>query len=177
MVLDRSDDSTNPRARIESYVTANPGVHFTRLREDLDLATGQTQHHLRRLVGDALARDEYYGRTHYYPTDYPEWDRAALALARRETCRDILHHLLDDGPARPAETANAAGIARSTLEHHLDHLTTHDIVRKERDQRNHVTLTLVHPADTAEILDLVDPTPAERFVDRFVRLLDDAFDA
>jgi len=168
---------TEQRARIESYVAAHPGVHFSALRDALDLATGQTQYHLHRLVrrGD-LHRDEFYGRTHYYPPDCPSWDRAALALARRETARDVLVYLLEHGPSPPGDVAAGVAVARSTLEHHLDHLVAHDVVRKDRDGRNRVTLELLHPVETRRVLRSVDPSLADRFVDRFVRLVDTAFE-
>ncbi|GAA0290764.1 winged helix-turn-helix transcriptional regulator [Halarchaeum salinum] len=168
---------TDQRARLTSYVTDHPGVHFSGLQEALDLATGQTQYHLHRLVRDGdLDRMEFYGRTHYYPIDCPSWDRAAFALARRETVRDVLLVLLESGPSVPATVADEIDIARSTLEHHLDHLTTHDIVRKERDSRNRVTLVLVQPEETVRVLETVAPSVSDRFIDRFLRLVDSVFE-
>ncbi|GGL68558.1 winged helix-turn-helix transcriptional regulator [Halocalculus aciditolerans] len=167
---------TEQRPRIESYVAEHPGVHFSALADALDLANGQAQYHLHRLVKtDEVERAEFYGRTHYYPPDCPSWDRAALALARRETARDVLLVLLD-GPASPSDVAARIDVARSTLEHHLDHLTTHDIVRKDRGDAGRVTLRLVHPDETRRVLETVDPSLAERFVDRFIRLVDNALD-
>jgi len=169
---------TDQRARITSHVADHPGVHFSALRESLGLATGQTQYHLHRLVraGD-LARVEFYGRTHYYPRDCPSWDRAALALARRETARDALFALLERGPTPPAVIADDIDVARSTLEHHVDHLVAHDVVRKERDSHNRVTLALVRPEETARVLETVAPSVGDRFVDRFLRLVDNVLDA
>lgn len=168
---------TDQRARIETYVDEHPGVHFSDVRGALDLATGQTQYHLHRLVrGGALDRADFYGRTHYYPPDCGDWDRAALALARRETVRDVLLVLLERGSARPAVVADAVGVARSTLEHHLDHLATHDVVRKRRDDRNRVTLELADPEGTVDVLRAVDPSLGDRFVDRFLRLVDTVLD-
>jgi DNA-binding transcriptional ArsR family regulator len=63
-------------------------------------------------------------------------------------------------------------IARSTLEWHLDRLVEQDLVDKERGARNHVTLVIVHPEETAQMLRLVEPSVADRLVDRFTRLVD-----
>lgn len=68
--------------------------------------------------------------------------------------------------------ADDIGVARSTLEWHLDHLVERDVVRKERDLHNRVTLVLTHPERTTRLLDDVSPSLPERFVDRFDRLLD-----
>ncbi|MFB6122126.1 MAG: winged helix-turn-helix transcriptional regulator [Haloferacaceae archaeon] len=165
------------RARLEEYVDDYPGVHFNELVRALDLAPGQVQHHIRRLVdAGAVVREEFYGQTHYYPPEFDAWERGALALFRRETTRDVLGYLLEHGDAKPSEVADAVGIARSTLEWHLDHLTERDVVRKERDLRNRVTLTLARPEATARLLDAVSPSLPERFVDRFTRLVDSLLD-
>lgn len=161
------------RNSIETHIRERPGVHFNELVRGTDLAPGQVQYHLRRLLGEeTLVAEELYGQTHYYPTTFDEWERGALALVRRETSRDVIGYLLERGPSRPATVADDIGVARSTLEWHLDHLVEQDVVEKERDARNRVTLVLARPDATAELLADVSPSLPERFVDRFTRLLD-----
>jgi predicted transcriptional regulator len=160
------------RGRIETHVREHPGVHFNELVRSLDLAPGQVQHHLRRLLGESVVAEELYGRTHYYPPTFDGWERGALALARRETSRDVLRHLLEGGPSAPGDVAEDLGIARSTLEWHLDHLVEQDVAEKKRDERGRVTLVLTRPAATVELLAAVSPSLPERFVDRFARLVD-----
>lgn len=165
------------RRRIADCVEANPGVHFNALVRTLDLAPGQVQYHVRDLEAvDAVVADEFYGRTHYFPPEFDDWERGALALAHRETARDLLVVLLESGRSRPAAAAEAVGVARSTLEHHLDHLVECGLVEKERDQRNRVTLRLTRPEATVRLLDEIRPSASERFVDRFERLVDDLLD-
>lgn len=165
------------RTRIAQHVREHPGVHFNELVRGTDFAPGQVQYHLRRLIGaETVASEELYGRTHYYPPTFDEWERGALALVRRETSRGIIGHLLEhgpDGPTDPATVADDVGIARSTLEWHLDHLVEQDVVTKERDSRNRVTLVLSRPDATAELLAAVSPSLPDRFLDRFTRLVDD----
>ncbi|WP_232688378.1 winged helix-turn-helix transcriptional regulator [Halobacterium zhouii] len=161
------------RERIADHVAEQPGVHFSAVARDLDLAPGQVQYHVRRLRrNEALDAEEYYGRTHYFPPECGEWERGALALARRETARDALYCLLDEGPSRPDDVAERVGVARSTLEHHLGHLVECGVVEKRRDQRNRVTLALTRPEETVRALEVVQPSAPERFVDRFERLVD-----
>ncbi|WP_416838321.1 winged helix-turn-helix transcriptional regulator [Haloferax sp. DFSO52] len=161
------------RIHVADHITHNPGVHFNELVRALDLAPGQVQHHIRKLLSDErVNRTELYGRTHYYPPEFDDWERGALALVRRETARDIVGCLFEHESARPDDVADAIGVARSTLEWHLNHLTERDVVRKERDLHNHVTLVLMHPTRTATLLDDVSPSLPERFVDRFDRLID-----
>jgi predicted transcriptional regulator len=161
------------RACIHDHVRDNPGVHFNAVARDLDLAVGQVQYHLRSLErDDAVVPEGYYGRTHYYPPDCTDWERGAYAMARRETARDALVYLLDAGPTAPAEVADALGVARSTLEHHVDNLAEQALLAKRRDERNRVTLAVTRPEATVAVLDDVTPSPTGRFVDRFERLLD-----
>lgn len=168
---------TETRARIVDYVETHPGVHFNALTRALDLAPGQVQYHVRDLRDEAtLVADGYYGRTHYFPPQFDDWERGALALARRETARDVLVHLLEAGPSRPAATADSVGVARSTLEHHLDHLVECGVVEKERDAHNRVTLELTRPESTVRLLETVRPAASERFVARFERLVDSLLD-
>jgi predicted transcriptional regulator len=159
------------RERIAVHVETNPGVYFSELVRDLDLAPGQVQYHLRRLDDRVVAAD-LFGRTHYFPPGYDERDRRLLAALRRETARDILVCLLRRGPSAPATVADDLDIARSTLEWHLDRLVAEDVVRKSRDERGRVTLVLADPDWIGDHLDAVHPSLPGRLVDRFDRLLD-----
>ena len=159
------------RERIANRVAADPGIHFSELVRELNLAPGQVQYHLRRLDDRVVAAD-LYGRTHYYPSTVDERDRRVLAALRRETARDALAVLLRRGPTPPTAVADELGVARSTLEWHLDRLVAEDLVRKSRDRRGRVTLVLADPDWIGAHLDAVEPSLPERLVDRFDRLLD-----
>lgn len=163
------------RRRIRRHVTAHPGVHFNRLVRQLDLAPGQVQYHLKRLTPEVVVAESLYGRTHYYPPAYDEWERGALALLRRETARDVLEALAA-GPQAPDAVAGEVGVARSTLEWHLDHLLEQDLVEKSYDERGEVTVSLARPAETADLVATVEPSLPDRLVDRFTRLVDSFLD-
>jgi len=164
---------TAQRDRIRGYVASHPGIHFNQLARDLDLATGQLQYHLKKLRrADELVSESLYGRTHYFTPEYEAWERGAVAVLRRETARDVLLYLIEEGPSAPNPVADDLGIARSTLEWHLDHLIEQNLVEKRRDERGRVTLVLSRPDETATLLRLVEPSVPERLVDRFTRLVD-----
>ena len=167
-------DMTDTRDEICAHVQANAGVHFNELVRESAFAPGQVQYHIRRLLeDDRLVREEWYGRTHYYPPEYDAWERSALALFRRETAREIVTHLIEHEPAAPGDVADDLGIARSTLEYHLDRLVEHEIVDKRYDEHNRVVLELANPDATGELLSTVTPTVPDRLVDRFTRLVDE----
>ncbi|MFD1512075.1 winged helix-turn-helix transcriptional regulator [Halomarina rubra] len=164
---------SDTRSRVAERVHATPGIHFNELVRVLDLAPGQVQYHLDRLrKTDSVAELRLYGRTHYYPPSYDPWERRALALLARETAADVVAVLLDERRARPADVAETVGIARSTLEWHLGRLVEQDLVRKERDARNRVTLVLARPEETAWLLRRATSSLPGRLVDRFTRLVD-----
>ena len=114
------------RARIRRRIERDPGIHFRALTRGLELATGQVQYHLGRL--DDVRVERVSGRTHYYPPGYDAWERTGLAFLHRETARDIVAALYGAEGARPDDIADRVGIARSTLEHHLDGLVAGDVV-------------------------------------------------
>ncbi|WP_254763023.1 winged helix-turn-helix transcriptional regulator [Natrinema marinum] len=168
---------TETRQEIRAHVGANAGVHFNELVRESEFAPGQVQYHVRRLLeDDRLVREEFYGRTHYYPPAYDERERAALALFRRETAREIVVYLIEHESAAPADVADALEIARSTLEYHVDRLVDHEIVTKRYGERNRVVLELADPAATGRLLTTVTPTVPDRLVDRFTRLVDELLD-
>lgn len=164
---------TNQRIRIAQSIEDHPGIHFNEIVRTLDLAPGQTQYHVRRLLrNEEVIKEHLYGRTHYYRPEYSPWERGALALLRRETARDIVLYLIEHGPSPPQLVVNDLDIARSTLEWHLTHLVEQDLLEKHRDSHNHVTLVLSRPTETARLLGDIEPSLPEQMVDRFIRLVD-----
>lgn len=160
------------RTTIADAVELHPGLHFNEIVRRLDLAPGQVQYHLKQLrADDVVIAEPLYGRTHYYPPSYSEWERRALALLRRETAGDIVAYLLVNERTRPSVLTDDLDIARSTLEWHLDRLMAHDLVEKEYDG-GRVILRPNSPEETARLLREADPTLRERLVDRFTRLVD-----
>lgn len=161
--------------RVQDHVEANPGVHFSALKDDLDIATGQAQYHLRKLVkaGDIVAAD-IQGRTHYYDQSYDPWERQLLAFARRETTRALLVHLLEDGPLAAAELVDRLDITRSTVAWHVSSLADTGVVEKSYGDRGRVVVELTRPDTTRRLLGEVSPTLADRLVDRFTRLVDES---
>lgn len=164
---------TNQRARLARAISDNPGIHFNALVRELDIAPGQVQYHVRKLLrDDSVVEERLYGRTHYYRGEYNDFQRDAIALLRRETPRDILLYLIENGPTDPGTVAHSLDVARSTLEWNLDRLVEQDLVSKRRDERNRVTLTLSRPSETVRLLTDIEPVLSDRMVDRFTRLVD-----
>lgn len=163
------------RSRVRSHVRETPGVHFNRVGRELDIATGQAQYHLRRLVrDDEIAVERVAGRAHYFDPAFDPWERRAIAFLRRETARGILLRLHAEGPTRPTTLADDLDLARSTIAWHVSNLVDAGIVEKSADRP--MTVALARPDRTAELLDVVSPSLPDRIVDRFVRTVDSLFE-
>lgn len=171
--ISNSMTETIPKDEITECVERNPGIHFNELVRSVSLATGQVQYHMYRLMDDGeLDGADLYGRTHYYPAEYPEENRGAVALLRRETAREIVLHLVEKGESRPEGLADELGIARSTLEWHVGRLQEQGLVEKNHGGDGRVSLTAVDEERTAELLSDISPSLSDRLVDRFVTMVD-----
>jgi len=162
---------SDTRARIRRHVLDTPGVHFNRLTRELDVATGQAQYHLRRLVGDdELAVERVAGRAHYFDPAFDPWERQTVAFLRRETARALIMRLYADGPARQIDLKTELGLARSTVAWHVSTLTDAGIL--EKSDTRPMMIRLSDPARTAALLETVSPSLPERLLDRFTRSVD-----
>ena len=159
------------RSRVRRHVEETPGVYFNQLKRDLDLATGQVQYHLRRLVADEeLAVERVGGRAHYFEPTFDAWERRTVAYLRRETAREIILRIHAAGAVQPETIADELEIARSTVSWHISNLTDADIL--VRSQQRPMTLRLAHPDRTAALVEMVSPSLPDRLVDRFLRTVD-----
>lgn len=173
VTTDRS--MTVTRERIKQYVSVKPGIHFSGIERDLDLATGQVQYHLKRLTnnGDLIA-DDIAGRTHFFEPGVSSFERQVIAFLRRETAREIMLRLASTGSMAPVELAADLDLARSTIYWHIETLAAHGIVVRESDGSR---VSLADPAVTEAILADISPTLPETVIDRFMRTIDSLFDA
>ena len=105
------------RDAIAGYVATTPGAHFSKIRDDLQLGTGEAQHHLRQLL-DAGAvesrRDGDYRR--FFPAEqFSAFEQVALGYLRRDTARGMLAELLRDPDATGGDLAAALDVSRPTV--------------------------------------------------------------
>ena len=112
-----SDDTNETREAIRGYVPTTPGAHFSKLRDDLRLGTGEAQYHLRKLEEAGAVesvKDADYRR--YFPAGrFDETDKRALGYLRRETPRGMILALLRDPDATGADLAGVLGVSRPTI--------------------------------------------------------------
>lgn len=136
VVADRDDDS-EVREAILGYLGTTPGAHFSKVRDDLKLGTGEAQHHLRQLRDDGAiesTRDGDYRR--FYPADtFTSYEQVALGYLRRETPRGMIVGLLRTPTVTGAELANRLDVSRATISAYASELKTVGILEQEEGYR------------------------------------------
>lgn len=112
-----STSQSDVRDAIVGYLAATPGAHFSKVRDDLHLGTGETQHHLRLLLeGGTIesARDGEYRR--FFPNDrFSAFEKVALGYLRRRTPRGMLIALLRNPESTGSDLADSLDVSRATV--------------------------------------------------------------
>jgi predicted transcriptional regulator len=129
---DSGSESDAPDA-IAGYVSAHPGTHFSKLRDDLKLGTGESQHHLHRLENEAVVtsqKDGDYRR--YFPADqFSEFEQVALGYLRRSTARGMLVTLLRRPDVTASELASELDVSRPTVSNYAADLESAGLLSRE----------------------------------------------
>ena len=114
---DGVEGSSDVRDAITGYLATTPGAHFSKLRDDLQLGTGETQHHLRTLLDDGAVesvRDGDYKRL--YPAgQFSAFEQRALGYLRRDTPRGMVVELLRNPDATGGDLADALDVSPATV--------------------------------------------------------------
>lgn len=148
-----TDSASDTPDAIAGYLSTTPGAHFSKIRDDLKLATGETQHHLQQLQADGVVesrKDGDYRR--FFPADrFDEFQQIALGALRRETPRKMLIALLE-GVRSPAGIADRVGVSRPTVSRHAATLEESGLLTREPAyivvEPETVLLLLVRHADS-----------------------------
>ncbi|WP_284011969.1 winged helix-turn-helix transcriptional regulator [Halobaculum litoreum] len=110
-------DDSAARDAIRGYLATTPGAHFSKLRDDLSLATGETQHHLERLesAGEVVSQKDGDYRRYFPAGRFSAFERRALGYLRRDTPRGMLLGLLRRPAASGADLARSLDVSRATV--------------------------------------------------------------
>jgi len=131
-LADTGSDSRAPEA-IAGYLSQTPGAHFSKIRDDLELGTGETQHHLRTLLTEEAIESERDGEyRRFYPADrFDAFERTALGYLRRETPRGMIIALLEDPTASASELAEQLAVSPPTVSKHAARLEEAGLLDRE----------------------------------------------
>ncbi|ELY59031.1 winged helix-turn-helix transcriptional regulator [Natronolimnohabitans innermongolicus] len=145
---------SDARDAIAGYLSTTPGAHFSKIRDDLQLGTGETQHHLRRL--EELEVIERYRDGDYkrFVTSgrFDEFEKQALGYLRRETPRGMLIELLRRPEATAGDLADALEVSPPTVSKYAGELEEAGLLSREDgyavDRPATVLLLVVRHADS-----------------------------
>jgi predicted transcriptional regulator len=130
---DGEDARSEPRSAIEGYLSTTPGAHFSKIRDDLQLGTGEAQHHLRELLDTGRVetrRDGDYKR--YFPAErFSAFEQVALGYLRRETPRGMILELLRDPDAAGSDLAAALDVSEPTVSKYASKLESAELLDRE----------------------------------------------
>jgi predicted transcriptional regulator len=130
---DGDAERSDARDAIVGYLATTPGAHLSKVRDDLQLATGETQHHLRSLLSAGAVesrRDGDYRR--FFPAGrFDEFEQVALGYLRRDTPRGMLVELLRDPEASAGELAARLDVSRPTISKYAGQLESAGLLSRE----------------------------------------------
>ncbi|MGM0397396.1 MAG: winged helix-turn-helix transcriptional regulator [Halobacteriota archaeon] len=148
VVGNRDDDDSEVREAILGYLGATPGAHFSKVRDDLKLGTGEAQHHLRRLQDDGAIvshRDGDY-RRFFQAGRFSDYEQVALGYLRRDTPRGMVIVLLRNPATTGSDLADRLDVSRATISTYASELKGVGVLEAEdgyRIARPETLLTLL----------------------------------
>ncbi|NHN47502.1 MarR family transcriptional regulator [Halostella sp. JP-L12] len=145
---DDEDGGSDARDAIAGYLSATPGAHFSKIRDDLQLGTGETQHHLRQLesAGALESRKDGDYRRFFAAKRFSAFEQVALGYLRRETPRGMLIELLRNPDATGSDLADALSVSRPTVSKYAGELDEAGLLSREDGyavERPETVLTLL----------------------------------
>ena len=126
-------EESDVRDAITGYLATTPGAHFSKIRDDLQLGTGETQHHLRRLEEAGVVeswKDGDYRRS-VIAGRFSDAEKATLGYLRRSTPRGMLLALLRDPTRTAGELAEFLDVSRPTVSKHAADLESAGVLSRE----------------------------------------------
>ena len=145
---------SDARDAIAGYLSTTPGAHFSKIRDDLQLGTGETQHHLRRLEElDVIERYRDGDYKRFVPAGrFDEFEKLALGYLRRETPRGMLIELLENPEATAGDLATALDVSPPTVSKYAGELEEAGLLSREDgyavERPETVLLLVVRHADS-----------------------------
>jgi DNA-binding MarR family transcriptional regulator len=142
------------RGVVYEYIRAHPGAHVRGIANDLQLATGDLQYHLRWLEKHGLVKTRRSGFYRFvYPTMvFQERHEVLLGVLTQETPREILLSLLHDPGMTQGDLARSLGHSQPTISWHLERMMRTGLVGKKKTVRGTVYQVVV---DRDEIVSFV----------------------
>lgn len=127
------EPASDRRATVLEYVEHNPGLHFSQLRDDLDLGTGETQYHLRKLesAGAVVSHPDGDYRRLFPAGVFTMAERQILSALRRGTHGGVLIGATSAPGIAAGDLADALGISTPAVSRAAGDLADADLLVRD----------------------------------------------
>lgn len=119
------------RGQIHGYIIANPGDHYSSIKNALDLNNGTLAYHLKRLEVEDIIRSRMDGLLRrYYPAGMkmPEPNGNALT----EVQRTLMAKIKETPGISQSDIATLMKLSNATVNYHMERLLKKGVVRRQR---------------------------------------------
>ena len=126
------------KGRILGYIEANAGIHFSALRDGLNLANGVTAYHLNNLEKEGKIFSWKAGKNRRYASSFiPTSERNRFKNPLSGTRLAILEVLAKEGHigVEPKDIRERLEISRQLLSHHINELLTNRLIEQAEGKR------------------------------------------
>ena len=177
-MVDEVKDQAIPynRGRVYDYIKNNPGTHLRKLGRDLNMANGDTQHHLDMLHKLGMIKSKRRGiyKVYFTVSILGKRNEDILAILQQETPRDIILYLVENPGSTQGEISNFIRVTAPTINWHMSVLINIGLVTSHKEGR---FVRYFIEGDVKDIISLLKsyyPTIwsklSERLVDLFLDL-------
>lgn len=119
------------RGRISGYIVANPGDHYTAIREALRLSNGNLAFHLKKLEQEGVIKSRVDGTCRrYYPAEMRVPEPNGGSLTQVQTM--VFDKILETPGISQKDIAGILNISAQTVGYHVDALLAKGVIRKQR---------------------------------------------
>jgi len=131
------------RNNIYQFILNYPGVHFSKISQQLEIPKSTLNYHLNYLIKKELITkvDEEKYMRFFITKKIGVEDKKLLKVFRKETQRKIILYILKNSSASQIELSKELKRAPSTISEHLQKLINLDIIEvaKKKDKNNLLT--------------------------------------
>jgi predicted transcriptional regulator len=126
------DSESDARDALTGYVATTPGAHFSKVRDDLSLGTGETQYHLEKLVEAGVIESRRDGdyRRYFVAGRFSAFEQRALGYLRRDTARRMVLALLQAPELSASELAARLDVSRPTVSKYAGDLESAEVLSR-----------------------------------------------
>ncbi|MFQ5907311.1 MAG: MarR family transcriptional regulator [Thermoplasmata archaeon] len=120
------------RGQIYGFIRTNPGAHYSRIRDALEVANGTLSHHLKTLEVQgfvAAKRDGMYKK--FYPVDF-EAEPGGKGIRLSDLQARLLRRLEENGQTRQADLARDLDVTQQTVSYNLRLMCKEGLLERER---------------------------------------------